>query len=160
MRFKVSIIGFIAAIFIFAVIVIKSITLNQNCTGYLKRAADASTVELALQELNVSIKYLEGNDLTDGYTSVLYRTPSEDLSFWYLNLKGCQKELKAAMTRSQLEQTNTLMKLRETLTDNGARLTVPNGLSRYPHNELYAFLLAMGSILATWFLIEIIIKDT
>lgn len=123
---------------------IKKVQLNQNCTGYLKRAADANTVELADKELSRAITYLEENNLTSGYTSVLYRTPDEDISFWYNNLKQAQNELREVKNSpSTLETSNVLIKLRETLMehgDKGDKLTVPEGLSRYPNNLLFGIL--------------------
>jgi hypothetical protein len=124
------------------VMVIKHIELKQNCTGYLKRAADAKTAKL---QLNKAIAYLEQNNLTSGYTSVLWKTPDEDIEFWYKNLKASEGELsKVDSTTSSLERTNILMKLRETLLDNsgesGDSITVPEGLSRYPDNYMYGVL--------------------
>ena len=51
---------------------------------------------------------------------------------------------------SQLEKSNVLMKLRETLIDNGENgdnLTVPDGLSRYPNNLMWGTILMLGIIL-------------
>ena len=62
---------------------VKSIVFNIECNGHLKRAADASTIELAKQELTTAITYLEKKDITTGYTSILYKTPDEDIGFWY-----------------------------------------------------------------------------
>lgn len=141
---------------------INSIKFNQNCSGFLKRAADANTVELALKELNKTIGYVEKNNLTTGYTSIMYNTPNEDIEFWYNNLKECQDELsKITSESSSLEKTNLLMKLRETLTDNGSEgtdLTIPDGLARYPDNISWGLLLILGIIsflgVVIWFLIE------
>lgn len=44
--------------------------LKQNVSGFLKRAADANTIELANQELTKALDYLEANNLTSGYTSI------------------------------------------------------------------------------------------
>jgi len=146
-----------ASLFVFSLVIYNSISLKQECTGYLKRAADANTVESATEQLQKSIHYLESNGLTNGYTSVLWQTPDEDIEFWYKNLKASESELlKVDSTTSSLEKTNLLMKLRETLIDNGEKgdkLTVPNGLSRYPNNGTWAiflclsFLIFIGSIL-------------
>ena len=120
------------------------VSLKQNCTGYLKRAADANTIETAKAELQVAIEYLEKNNLTKGYTSVMWQTPDEDIAFWYNNIKASQNELmKVDSTTSSLEKSNLLMKLRETLLDNGKEgdsLTVPDGLEFYPENLIYAIL--------------------
>lgn len=110
---------------------------NQNCTGYLKQAADANTIELAIDRLDKAIDYVELQDWTDGYTSILWRTEDENIGFWYKNLKASRIELEKALCSTQMEQTNVLMKLRETLTDNnenGTYITYPSGLWKYPHN--------------------------
>lgn len=141
------------AMTIVVIIVVKNITLKQNCTGYLKRAADANTVEFAKEQLEKAISYLEAKNLTSGYTSVLWKTPDEDIEFWYKNLKASQTELsKVDSTTSSLEKTNMLMKLRETLIDvgdEGDELTVPKGLSRYPNNLLWGILL--------WFSVSLLV---
>jgi hypothetical protein len=141
----------ILALSIFGAVIVKSITLEQNCTGYLKRAADANTVETASVQLERAINYLEENNLTTGYTSVLWRTPDEDIEFWFNNLKESQNELsKVDDTTSSLEKSNILMKLRETLMDNGQngdKLTVPLGLSRFPNNALWGLLMWLGGLL-------------
>lgn len=141
-------IGIILALFafsIFGITIHKSISLKQNCTGYLKRAADANTVKTAKEELHKSIQYLEAHNLTKGYTSVLYKTPDEDIEFWYKNLKASENELsQVSDTASILEKTNLLMKLRETLMDSGEKndkVTVPDGLSRYPNNLMWGTLI-------------------
>lgn len=122
--------------------IVKTIQFDQACGGYLKRAADANTVELGMRELKVALDYAEANRLTSGYTSILWNTPDEDVGFWYRNLKASAEELAVVSPEtSQLERTNVLMKLRETLLDNGekgTRITVPDGISVYPHNATFA----------------------
>lgn len=147
-------IGIILALFafsIFAVSINKSISLEQNCTGYLKRAADANTVETAKGELQKSIQYLEAHNLTKGYTSVMYNTPDEDIEFWFKNLKASENELSQVPdTASILEKTNLLMKLRETLMDSGEKndqVTVPDGLERYPDNVMWGILIWLSVLI-------------
>ena len=116
----------------------RGIIFNQQCEGYLKRAADANSIELAEAELRKAIHYCEENGLTSGYTSIFYRTPNEDLGFWFTNLQSSLKELEDLPTNStSLEKSNVLLKLRETLTDqnaDGTRVTVPPGISRFAYN--------------------------
>ena len=117
--------------------VVKSIRFDQQCAGYLKQAADANTAELALDQLNKALDYVEGHNLTSGYTSALWKTEDDNIGFWYENLKACQAELQGCLEGTQLEKSNVLMKVRESLTDDGekgTRLTIPNGISRYPFN--------------------------
>jgi len=117
---------------------IMDIQFNRNCEGYLKRAADANTVELAKSQLQIAVSYIERSSLTEGYTSVIYRTPDEDIGFWYNNLRGSLDSLismKADAT--DLEKSNMLIKLRETLLDHGEKgvhVTCPEGISIYPYN--------------------------
>ena len=122
---------------------VKSVQFDQQCAGYIKQAADANTVELALERLNIAIEYVEEHDLTEGYTSVMWRTEDENIGFWYENLKACQHELQEGINGTPLEKTNLLLKIRESLVDNhggGITLTIPDGISRYPNNLLYGLL--------------------
>ena len=104
---------------------------------------------MANQELTKVIDYLEANNITEGYTSIFYETPNEDISFWYQNLKASQLELTNLQSESALEKTNVLMKLRETLVDNGekTRVTIPPGLAVYPNNTMWALLNLLATIL-------------
>jgi len=116
------------------------IQFNRKCGGHLKRAADANTVETAKKELAMAINYMEKKELTSGYTSILYTTPDEDVGFWYENIKSAYQELdRVNPDATQLEKTNILMKLRETLMD-GNNLTVPKAVQRHPHNRLFLVL--------------------
>jgi hypothetical protein len=136
---------------VFVIIMIKSINLKTNCTGYLKRAADAGSVEIALKELTTAINYLEAHHMTSGYTSIVWNTPDEDVAFWYANLKASQSELiKASGQANALEQSNVLIKLRETLIDHGKEgeeLTVPDGLSRHPNNLFWTIAIVLAAMI-------------
>jgi hypothetical protein len=151
MKILIPIILLLLALSIFVIVIGKSISMRQNCTGYLELAADANTIEIAKNQLQKSIKYLEENNLTKGYTSILWKTPDEDIEFWYKNLKASESELlKVDGTTSSLEKTNILIKLRETLLYNGKNgdsLTVPDGLSRYPNNAMWSILICFASLI-------------
>ncbi len=122
---------------------VADIHFEQNCEGHLKRAADANTIELATQEMKFAVAYLEKEGLTQGYTSVLYKTPDEDIGFWYSNLKASLQELESInpKTATPLERSNVLMKLRETLLDQGEKtdVTFPAAIYLYPNNGIYSF---------------------
>lgn len=121
--------------------IVAAVQTGRKCTAHLKRAADANTIELAKKELDVAIKYIEKHDLTKGSTAILWDTPATDLGFWYENLKASVGELDALSPEaSGLEKTNMLMKLRETLVDqgqDGIKVTRPGGISVFPHNTAY-----------------------
>jgi hypothetical protein len=121
----------------------ESYKFDKYAGGHLKRAANSNTVELATSELEIAIKYIERNNLTQGSTYIIFDTPDKDIGFWYDNLTSTLKELKKVnSSTSQLERTNLLMKLRESVTDqdsDGATVViVPPGISVYPHNLLFA----------------------
>ena len=137
---------------------VKSIQFKQDCAGYLKQAADANTAAIALERITKALDYIEHNRLTEGYTSVLWTTEDENIGFWYDNVKACKSELEACLKSSQLEQTNVLMKVRESLMD-GEGLTIPAGISRYPNNSVWmifgwisAFLIIGGIGWILWML--------
>ena len=96
-----------------AVRIVKSIQFDQECCGYLKQAADANTVELAYDRITKALDYIEKNNLTSGYTSILYKTEEDNIEFWYNNIKACSEELKECQEGTQLEKSNVLMKVRE-----------------------------------------------
>ena len=137
---------------------VKQIKFKQDCAGYLKQAADANTAAIALERITKALDYIESNRLTEGYTSVLWTTEDENVGFWYENIMACKAELKACLNSSQLEQTNVLMKVRESLMD-GEGLTIPAGISRYPNNSVWmifgwisAFLIIGGIGWILWML--------
>lgn len=145
----VAVIGFLAFVggiisFLIwgSVRIVADIRFGIDCEGHLKRAADANSIELAKQELAVATGYLERHGMTAGYTSVLYNEPSEDVGFWFRNLRASLQRLdREPATASELEKSNLLIKLRETLLDvtsSGETVTEPSGISIFPHNALYA----------------------
>ena len=159
MKWLISSILIMLSLVVPTLLIVKEVKFNQNCGGYLKQAADANTPELALERINVAVNYIESRHLTEGYTSVMWRTEAENVEFWYRNIIACRDELQSCLNSSQLEKTNVLMKVRESLTDdsNGSvSLTIPLGISRYPHNftwavmvtlSIFIFLVGVGCVL-------------
>lgn len=123
--------------------IVADIQFDRKCGGYLKRASDANTVEIAKKELQRAISYAEKEELTQGYTNILWQTPKEDIGFWYGNIKASLAELdQIGPDATKLERTNVLMKLRETLLDQaeaGLKVTVPPGISVFPYNVAFCF---------------------
>lgn len=130
---------------------VKQIQFNQQCGGYLKQAADANSIELAIERLDIALNYIEAHDLTQGYTSVLWKTEDENVEYWYRNIKACRDELVENVDASPLQKSNMLMKVRESLTDDGGedgvKITVPPGISRYPYNAMYGILRTISWIM-------------
>lgn len=141
--------------------IVSNVAFDRNCEGYLKRAADANTVEMAAKELDKALQYMEASNLTTGFTSVVYTTPDEDISFWYNNVKASRDELKKIDDKAtQLERTNVLMKLRETLLDTGEKtsITAPSGISVYPFNGVLGVLVILSLAIGTISLIAVVVK--
>lgn len=140
--------------------VLNTIKFRYNCTEYIERAADANTVESASKELGVAIKYLEENNITKGYTSVMFDSPKDDVGFWYNNLKSCEKDLidiSNDTTSTMLEKSNVLLRLRETLLD-GKGVSVPQGVSRYPNNTIWGVLFVSSTLYCLGFFFFLYIK--
>lgn len=140
----------------------EGVQFDHQCEAYLKRAADANTVEIAKDNLAKAIEYAEKNNLTQGIVSVFMHNPENDIGFWYDNMKACYDELdNLPEDATALEKTNMLMKLRESLVDTGesTSVTVPEGISVYPNNVIYfiwgwlsfiSALILWIAALATW----------
>lgn len=131
--------------------IVAGVSFDIDCGGHIKRAADANTVELAAQELRTVIVYCDEHRLTSGVVSIILKQPKNDVGFWYTNLKASLTELeKVTSTTSQLEKTNILIKLRETLLDHSqtVSITAPDSITIYPNNVMYFWWAVIGTILA------------
>ncbi len=115
-----------------ATIVTRSILFQIKCGGHMSLASKANSIDLAKKEMGIVVKYLEDRNLTNGNTAILWDTPKRDLGFFYSNMKASLEELKNVSTdASSLEKSNILIKLRETLTEQGEKsenITAPNGI--------------------------------
>lgn len=114
-----------------------------RCGGYLERASNANTVEIAEAQLTTALAYLVKHEMTEGYTSVVYRSPGEDVGYWFNNLKASCQELRSLRpSASGLEKSNMLIKLRETILsqgEHGGYVTVPPGIAQFPNNAFYCW---------------------
>ena len=145
----------VALIGALAVALTCKIRFDQNCKGYLKRAANANTIELAEQELGKALSYLESNSLTTGSTHTFYFTPACEIDFWYTNLKAAHEELQSFPESADLlTRSNQLMKLRESIVDtddDGPEVIVPPGLELVPWQHTVRWSIAaslLGALLS------------
>jgi hypothetical protein len=117
---------------------------ERQCEDHLRIATHTNSIETAIVEVDAAISYVEANHLTDGSTDVFLKTPSHDLSFWYQNLKTARQSLLAVpKTATEMEKSNVLLKLKETLS------LVPSGISLYPHTLFWALTPLLGLALVT-----------
>ena len=141
--------------------IVKDIQFSANCGDYLELSADANSVVLAEKHLTTAINYLEENNLTSGQAKWFVAYPKNDISLWFENLKTAQIQLQEMIkdgNYTELEQSNMLMKLRETLMDGGEneRITLPLAISLAPNGTLlvwlnsvlWLFMWALGGFMA------------
>ncbi len=132
----IAIICFIVPFFSWIPSIINGIQFSANCGDYLELSADANSIEIAEKQLTKAIDYLEENNLTNGYTKIFVYYPKNDIGMWYDNLKSAQTQLRDMLVQeeiTELEESNMLMKLRETILDNDGFLTTPLGISLHPN---------------------------
>lgn len=132
--------------FVYGGAIIKTIQMDANCISYFELAADANNVELAEKHLTAGIKYLETNNITSGSTKILINNPKNDIGIWYENLKAAQTQLQEMNKReelTELEESNALMKLRETLLSSAGNVTHPSMISFYPSHISWFWSMAL-----------------
>ena len=147
-----AIIIFLLPIGNFTYTIIQNIKFNAQCSDYLKLSADANNLEIAEKHLSKAIDYLERKNLTSGYNKVFFYYPKNDIGLWYENLKSTQLQLQETIKKSnytELEESNMLMKLRETIIDD-QHLTLPMGISITEHFNLIWWL---NSLMWLWWLV-------
>lgn len=151
MKYVLLSIGIVSLVVLLLLRLCCGIGFNIRCSQYLERASNANTVDFAKQNLATAMRCLEKEDLTNGVVSIFLHQPSNDIGYWYSNLRASMDELsKVKEDTSQLEKSNILMKLRETLTDatkEGTMVVCPSGISIYPYNALYFWLFMFSFVL-------------
>lgn len=134
----------IAPTIIYGIGLMKNIQFNAKCINYFELASNANSVDIAEKHLSSGIKYLEDHGLTEGDTSCLMYKPTNDISFWYENLKSTQTQLREVVnkeTLTELEESNLLMKLRETLLDEDGDVIYPIMIEFYPNHNIWRWLI-------------------
>jgi hypothetical protein len=125
-----------------------------NCGGYLKLAADAPTIERAGDFLSRALGYIEKTGKTSGNSAVIFKTPENDVGLWYGQLLAAKmttdKILERGSSATQLEKDNALMKIRETLLDQGEKGTV---ITRPAHISIVPYQVPI--ILLWWVLLAL-----
>jgi len=108
---------------------------TQDVGGRLKRAADANSIALAETELQAALEGMASRGCTAGRSHIIWYTPACDVGFWHGNIEDAAAELKAFPEDADaLTISNQLMKLRETLLDDGTTVsvTLPPNIAIFP----------------------------
>lgn len=140
----VCVIIMLVPVVVYTVGIVKDIRMSSNCINYFEMAADANSVELAEKHLTSGIEYLEENNLTEGNTKIFVYRPTRDIGLWYENLKSAQSQLQELISQeglTELEESNALMKLRETLLDAEGYVTHPTMITFYPNHFMWTWAL-------------------
>src|SRR5690606_27054809 len=98
---------------------IKSVRFDQDIGGHLKLAADANNLTLAEGQLSIALHGMDEwklcNNLSDNcYTSIVYRTPDEDVGYWRSNIQAANDDLLRILSRKDVDdltQSNQLLKI-------------------------------------------------
>ena len=135
--------AFIAVVLFVSITVfwfVRDVSFDKNCSSYLKRAASANSVETAKNELDKALAYLEANNLTEGNSSMIVVYPSNDIGYWYRNLKDFSNEFETLTNASPLEQSNVLMKFHESLINNEENVKTPQDIEIFPYQKIFFIL--------------------
>lgn len=132
---------------------------NIKISGHLLRASSASTTEAANEELITALTEVERRNLTTGSTHLFWPTPATDIGYWYRNLKAAQAELASLPEEtSNLERTNILLKLRETIMTHSEKphVLIPEAIYVYPNRlgyflwcTVFGIVMAVTAVLVT-----------
>ena len=110
--------------------------------NYLKRAADAPNIELAMTAMDQAIIGIEDRELTEGNSGIIFEKPEHDVGYWYTQITDARSELVQAKEEGgELVESNAFMKLREVLLDSessGEVLTIPIRAAVYPNHVAWA----------------------
>ncbi len=149
--FGLSLICYLATVFVW------NIQYEREIGGHLKLAADANSTELTERKIQLAVEGMRkwgfcngGGD--DCFTSVIYRTPEDDVGYWRENIGNTLEDLKSMSAEERADnliESNQLIKVRETLLDSGSqgdKVTDPPGISRYPYNVRMAWWLWISLI--------------
>jgi hypothetical protein len=141
-----TILGIISLVLVSVVSIQFWYSFKTNCGDYLKLAGDAPTVERANEFLDKAISYLERENKTSGNSALIFHTPANDVGVWYGQLKAAKQIVEQVLNYQpkasedpnllQVNKSNALMKVRETVLDqgeNGVSVTKPAHITWYPN---------------------------
>jgi len=148
-RYAISAVSLVIGLLLLVPPVVSHFGFTWGCEEYLKRAADCSTPEQCGKELDRALQYMRDHGLTSGNSGIIFKTPASDVAFWYNNIGGAREAVRAlegSEKTSALERSNVLIRVRETLLDEGKAVTLPPHISWYPDVMLMVTLSILGGV--------------
>lgn len=129
----------------------QSYEFDVGCGNYLKRAADAPSIQMASDAMDTAIAYCRRHDLTHGNGAIVFKKPEHDIGYWFGQLVSAYEELDQAREEGgELIESNALMKLREVLLDSSASgdsLTLPTNISIAPNQVMWHAMFWVSSVM-------------
>ena len=149
------VVGGISLIALGVISVVWDYHFDRDCGDYLKLAGDAPTVSRANDFLKKAISYLEETGKTSGDSGVIFKKkPSNDIKIWYQQLVAAKETTEEILAKgdkaSQLEKDNALMKIRETVLDQGEKeteVTRPDYIALFPYQAIILLSVAAAIVL-------------
>ncbi len=118
-----------------------TIEFEQNCSSYLTRAKQEVDFDLAANDIEVAINYLETHGLDHGVIKIFREYSYNDLAYVHQNLIEAQNAFRQASSESELEKFSLVQRMDE-------QMKLPCGISIYGKNLAY-FWWAMVSFIST-----------
>jgi hypothetical protein len=160
-------VGVVSFVIYLVTIIVLGVQFDREISGHLELAAHANSTELAERKLKIATDGMRKRGLCNGgegcFTSIIYRTPGEDVGYWRENIDNTLADLQSMSPverADNLIESNQLIKVRETLLSTGEagdRVTEPQGISRYPNNFSYGLwfvlslcVIGLGFFVAGW----------
>ena len=115
-----------------------------KCEKYIKQASCAATPEIAIENLDYAISYLNNNEMTSGTTSYIFN--NDDARFWFDNLVGYRYDFGVLIAKDLDTQFSEMRALQLNLKE----LKKPIGMGYYKHplcRPWFIFLLLAWALL-------------
>lgn len=136
--------------------IVKNQEFDNNATYYIDGASKAKDIKSACEQINIANDYLVNNGLTSGYTSIISRTPDEDLFVFYQDIDKKMKYF--CLTKDYTDESYIILyqkyvDMREMKPHD---ISVPPGISIYPYNLLYLIWMFVSIVMAIISIIGIV----
>lgn len=121
--------------------IVESVKFDNNCTYHINQALGSSRStdepKYAANEIDIAINYIDTHNLAYGVTSIVDKSSSEDLSIWHTSLTKKQTYLHELAEESpeSITKYKDYVVARNLYSSGG--LSIPDGISVYPHNTLF-----------------------
>lgn len=116
--------------------IIKKEIFDNNFTYHINQSMSGTDPSKSYEEFVSALLYLQSHNLTSGYTTIVIRSPSEDISIFYDGIfKKFQYSQKlASLPPEEIKQYQEYVVNKNLAT---TQIKEPEGISIYPYNGIY-----------------------